>query len=250
MLKIPTFSPLHTKLQLTAVIDPALDALNDAMSAEDIQRALNDKIEAAKSAAAAILAEAEQRRAALHEQMNQAAAAAEREREAAFVQAQHEGYAAGYKKGQMGGQATYAARLDEVNHWIEQAQARYQQTITEAQPDILKLALAVAEKIIGDALSAENGRFVALVEKAVHEVKDQGTIKVTVSPKRYPQVSLAEDALRAVAQGQKIYLYVDRELGDDDCTVETSYGKIDAGAESQFKLIRDKLTELLAGDSP
>ncbi|MFX3618458.1 MAG: flagellar assembly protein FliH [Sporolactobacillus sp.] len=249
LIKSPGSSHIHKTLKLTTVIDPMLDALTDTMNEAEVQKTLDDKINQAKKKAAEIIEQARKLEQGVRQKLADEEQLAKEQNEAAFKQKEKEGFAAGHQKGLAQGKADYDQRIAQANQIVNQIHDTYVQTVEKAQPDILKLALAVAGKIIGEELSGSEDRWMDLVSQAVKEVRDQGNIKITVAPERHKQIEDSRHLLDGLVQDQKIYIYSDTDYAFNDCTVETAFGKIDAGTESQLNVIHSKLQQIMDGEA-
>ncbi|CAM3070834.1 flagellar assembly protein FliH [Sporolactobacillus spathodeae] len=248
LLKAPRSSQIAMQLKLNAVIDPDLDILNQSMTETEIQRTLDQRIDEAKEQAARILANADQEAKKFRERMENEEQKALVERADAYKKKEKEGYEEGQQAGLQAGKKAFVAKITQADEWIAQAHDAYLKAIEQSKPDLLKLSLAIAEKIIGMKLNDDDEAWKTLVAKAIKEVRDQGTIKISVAPERYVQVSEAKEMLDTLVQDQKIYIFMDSELSENDCLVETAYGKIDVGVDSQLTVIKSKLKEILDGE--
>ncbi|MDD9147065.1 flagellar assembly protein FliH [Sporolactobacillus sp. CQH2019] len=230
---------------LSAAIDPELDALNSKMDRESVERSLEERIRRAKREAAEILEEAGQKRLEFDKQMENDAAEAKKRRDETFRLKEKEGYEAGFKKGASEGEKSFESRVAQANQLINQARAAYRSYLEDAEPEILKLSMAVAEKIIGISLALDKDKWFSLVSKAVHEAKDQETIKITVSPDRFEVLNQRKNEMDSLVQDAKIFIYADGDFAENDCTIETAFGKIVASVDSQLSVIKEKLKELM-----
>ncbi|GGL44098.1 flagellar assembly protein FliH [Sporolactobacillus putidus] len=245
IIKSPETGNDRKVIRLSVAIDPELDALNNEMNRESIERTLEEKIRRAKREAAEILENANRRRLEFDSQIEKDDAEAKRRREEAFRLKEKEGYEEGFRKGTYEGKKSYESRVAQADHLIDQARTAYLSYLEDAEPEILKLSMAVAEKIIGISLALDKDKWFSLVSKAVREVKDQETIKITISPNRFAELNSRKKELDALVQDAKIFIYADGDFAENDCTIETSFGKIVASVDSQLSVIRGKLKELM-----
>ncbi|MET1247895.1 flagellar assembly protein FliH [Sporolactobacillus sp. STCC-11] len=232
-------------VQLSAVIDPRLDALNDKMGQEAIEKTLHEKINDAKCEANRLVREAEKKCAEMDLQIAKAEEEAKHNREAAYETKVKEGYTTGFNNGKAAAKEQFASLIDQGNRFVDQAKNYFNDSIKQAEPEILKLGMAVAEKIIGTSVALDEDKWFALVAKAVREVRDQETIKITVAPIHFDHLNQHRPEFDQLVQDAKIFIYADSDFSDTDCTIETSFGKIDAGAASQLQVVKEKLTELM-----
>ncbi|MCO7125998.1 flagellar assembly protein FliH [Sporolactobacillus shoreicorticis] len=233
-------------VHISAVIDPHLDSLkNSGMDSDAIEQTLNEKIDETKREANRLIKEAETKAAEIRQQIARDEETAEQKRAEAYEKKIKEGYAAGFSKGTKAAKEHYDSLIDQGNQFVEQTKSFLNDSIKEAQPEILKLSIAVAEKIIGTSLALDEYKWFALVAKAVREVRDQETIKITVAPKHFDHLNQNRWEFDKIVQDAKVYVYADSDFSDEACTIETSFGKIDAGVDSQLQVIKEKLAELM-----
>ncbi|MCO7174689.1 flagellar assembly protein FliH [Sporolactobacillus kofuensis] len=232
-------------VQISAIIDPQLDALTDEMDQESIEKTLTEKINQAKHEAARIIREAEEEQARMQHQIETENERAKQKREEAHQKSVKEGYEAGFLQGTKEAKEKYAKQIQQGNLFVDQAQTYFNEYIKKAEPEILSLSMAVAEKIIATSVALDEDKWFSLVEKAVREVRDQETIKITVAPIHFESINQHIDELKKLVQDAKIFIYADSDFSNDQCTIETSFGKIDAGVRSQLQVIKEKLSELM-----
>lgn len=245
LIKSPEPSRDRKVISLSLAIDPELDALNAEMDQASIKKTLEDKVNQAKREAAGILELAKHKSREIRQQIEKEEAEAKKEREEAFRLKEKEGYEKGFVKGTIDGKKSYESRVAQANQLIDQARAAYRKYLKEAEPEILELSMAVAEKIIGTSVTLDEDKWFSLVSKAVREVRDQETIKITVSPLRFEDLNQRKPEMDVFVQDTKIFIYADSDFEKNDCTIETAFGKINAGVDSQLSVIKAKLKELM-----
>lgn len=232
-------------IQLTAVIDPYLNQLNSAMSEEKIEASLSSKVEAARQEAQAVLAKAQSEYKEMRNKMREEEEAAQKKREQIYEQKAAEGFEKGFAEGKEEGRRTFSEKVDQANNAIDNANQVYKDYLAQAEPAILELAMKVAEKIIGASLRENEDEWLSLVKSALKDVRDQRTIKITVPPAWFGVLSDHYPELAAFVQDAKLLLYADADMDDNDCTIETPFGKIDASVDSQLAVIKARLSELM-----
>lgn len=231
----------HGKVvRLTSIVPP--EELTEE-TAESISKTAAGRLSQARKQAAQILDDAKQRKAEIEAALNAEKEKAERERKAAFEQSRQAGYKAGFRQGSQSAEASWQERLGQVNQLADRARADYQKKMSDAEPDILKLSMAIAEKILGISIAADENKWFSLVSRAVREVRDQKTVKIIVPPDHFATLDIHKEELDALVRDAKIYIYADGDLQENHCIIETEFGRIDAGIDSQLSVIRDKLKE-------
>ncbi|WKB34869.1 flagellar assembly protein FliH [Terrilactibacillus sp. S3-3] len=239
-------------IQLTAVIDPYLNQLNSGMSEEAVEASLTAKVEAAKQEAQAILNKAQNEYKEMQNRMREQEEAAQKKREQIYKQKAAEGFEKGLTEGKEEGRRSFTSKVEQANSVIDKASRVYKDYLAQAEPAILALSMKVAEKNHCTSLRENKDKWLSLVKTALKDVRDQRTIKITVPPAWFGALTDHYSELAAFVQDAKLLIYADGDLNDNDCSIETPFGKIDAGVDSQLAVIKAKLSELMeeqAGES-
>lgn len=205
-----------------------------------------DELQKAIEEANKIRSEAEHEYKLLQERINAEIVASEQQKEQLFKQAEETGYNSGFQQGLEQGKVQYEALIQEAKNVIDASKADYFKRIQEAEPMIVQLALKVSEKIISDTITEDQERWLSLVKGVINEVREQEHIKLYVHPSWYEYVlSQKEELKMLVPNCDNLYIYPDVHLNEQGCSVETSFGKIDASVDSQLNEIKHVLLEKL-----
>ena len=166
--------------------------------------------------------------------------------EETFNQAAEEGFNQGYQDGLEQGQAQFSEAVQEAKQIIELARQDVVRRIEEAEPDILELAVAIAARITGTELEQDSSKWLQFVKQAIYEVREQDEVKVYVPPHWYPITLEGQPELQEVAVhvGELIIL-PDEQLVQNQCFLETPYGRVDASMDTQLLEVRHALFEVL-----
>ncbi|WP_189655116.1 flagellar assembly protein FliH [Bacillus sp. HNG] len=157
-----------------------------------------------------------------------------------------EGFQSGMIEGREQGYQEYSDLLTEARQIIDASKHDYNQYLDSSEEVILKLAMKVAEKVIGIHLSEQPGDFTHLVKKAIKEVKEHSDITIQVHPRFYPIVIEQKEDLTAILNREtNLFIYPNEDLGEADCEIESSFGKINASVDTQLSEIKEKLLSLL-----
>jgi flagellar assembly protein FliH len=167
------------------------------------------------------------------------------EREEERKRAQETGYNDGFAKGTEESRAIWNNRLNETINIVAKAESDYKDYLEKAEADILNLSIAIAGKIVSEVLDNDPGTWMTLVKNAIKEVRDQETIKIMVAPSRYTEVVEGKEDIQTVSRDARLQIFPDESLGENDCFIETPYGRIDASVDQQFLVIKKALKELL-----
>lgn len=161
-------------------------------------------------------------------------------------EAKQAGFNEGFNQGLESGKAEYEGVIREAHDVVNLAKEDYFRTVEKAEPVILDLALAVAEKIVGDILLSDDNYWKKVIEAAIFEVKEQQEVRLYVHPDWYEKTLKHKDELEnMLSQAEQLYIFPDVELTLTSCIVETPYGRIDASVDSQLAEIKKQLHEKL-----
>ena len=112
-----------------------------------------------------------------------------------------------------------------------------QQVLDELEPQILRLSLAIAEKIIGTELERQEKTYRKLVQNIIDKLRPDEPITVYVNEKDYWH-SLASQNVKESLKQNHIQVVRDEKLPRGSCQVEGSFGTLYAGVKQQIDEIR------------
>jgi type III secretion protein L len=163
-------------------------------------------------------------------------AAIEREAEAEMARArdlaadaEEEGRERGYRDGRRAAEAECARMLLDM----EKAAARSR---AELRARTVTLAMEVVRRIAGRL--GEDAAVAAMAEQAAAELVPEGPVTLRVHPAR-----LAAVRSRLAAHADRISVEADEDLAETGCTLQSSWGRIDAGLETQLETLAAALEE-------
>ncbi len=195
-------------------------------SLDQTKQQVKEMLEAAKEKAQHIIDEA----------MKQA----EQLKASALQQAREEGYQKGHQE--IKEQADEL--LSDVTRLHQKAQEKYQTALKEAEKDIIKMVLDIAQTILGDEIENRQQAIVLLVSNTLIQCTEVETVTVRVSPDTYDTVdAYKEEIAKKASFSGEIILKKDVSLPRDGCVVETPVGNIDASIHVQLKEIEKAFME-------
>ncbi|WP_085523979.1 flagellar assembly protein FliH [Tuberibacillus sp. Marseille-P3662] len=160
-------------------------------------------------------------------------------------QAKQKGYDQGYQQGEQQALDDYQAQVKLAQAMVERMEQDYADYLDQAEVDIVQIAVKLAEKILGDVLNESTDRWQAFLQTVIKETKEYDTIKLTVAPDDYGQTVAIKDALTEVTQGGRVLVYPDDQLVKGQCELETAFGKISAGLDTQLSNLKTQLLTLM-----
>ncbi len=258
----PVVIAMHdfTELNVAEMEQPELDEPADESATElppgnqqpePKLRVDEELVLAGKKQVAELLERANQEIADLKAQASQEAAQeAERLKERATEEGKQQGHAAGLRQGlddakrQMAEQVKQTA--DSCNAIVAAAEQDARRILQEAEPKIIELVLTISRKVIKDEVEERPAVVLELVRGALERVRDQNQIIIHVSPDDYEFILQSRRQLQAVVGAeQTLTLTADAVLAKGGCLIETSFGTVEAGIDTQLESIRRVLQGML-----
>jgi flagellar biosynthesis/type III secretory pathway protein FliH len=129
--------------------------------------------------------------------------------------------------------ADVASIVDAVQAWRDELRRRYTETI-------VALGVAVARRIVGEALDVEPARWVPIVAGAIRRLVDREQVTVRVAP-RLAAVLRAHAAGLAGDAASEVRVVEDATLAPGACRVESRMGDVDCGLETQLAAVAEAL---------
>ncbi|MDQ6419259.1 FliH/SctL family protein [Paenibacillus sp. LHD-117] len=171
------------------------------------------------------------------------------EDEAAFEQSRKEGYELGFAQGSTDAeqqlQRDWEAKLAEAAEALKGAYAMREQIIQEAEPFLVELSCAIAEKIIGRQLTLAPEIAVELIRKSLSRRREQGVITLCVAPGQLAFLQAAREELHTAIDSQaELHILPDSTVKDSGCVIRSAYGSIDARIDTQLAEIKRELIQL------
>ena len=118
---------------------------------------------------------------------------------------------------------------------IAEINAERERFYREAEPELLKLAFTIAEKIIGRELSEHPELVLDLIRKSLKRLKDKSELRIRVNPEDLQLVREARAELAGSVDGiEKIEVTDDRRVGRGGCIIESPDGTLDARIATQL----------------
>jgi flagellar assembly protein FliH len=165
------------------------------------------------------------------------------EMEAAAARRVREAREMGNKEGDTAARNQLQPVLDKLARSIQEIGDLRAKLRHEAEGDLLKLALAIARKILHRELSADPESIAGLIRVAVEKIRMQEILRVRIHPQHHVAV---QQVLARLSTGAPIEIYPDRTMQLGGVVVETTRGEFDASVDLQLSEIERGLTDRLA----
>ncbi|HCJ11800.1 MAG TPA: HrpE/YscL family type III secretion apparatus protein [Opitutae bacterium] len=145
--------------------------------------------------------------------------------------------ARGFAEGQLDGKAEIAERMMDV-------MTRSVDHMAKIEQDMVSIVLNALRRILGEI--DERERIQKIVQNAIKVVHNQKDIVVRVCASQSNYVRESIDALKANARVPvNIVVVPDERMKENQCTLETELGSIDASMETQLRAIENSIRKAI-----
>jgi flagellar assembly protein FliH len=181
--------------------------------------------------------------------VNDAQAQLQAQFQQAGEQGQQQGYQQGFEQGVAAGQEQgmqeTLARVEQLKvEFIELVMAR-RKVLAAMEPEIVHLAVNIAEKIVGMELSAGREIITGIVRQALATLKERDEIVIRVNPSEVEAIQANQTEYEAMIEGLKRFEVIpDGAIEAGSCSIETSLGNVDARINTQLEAVRAGLDEM------
>jgi flagellar biosynthesis/type III secretory pathway protein FliH len=169
---------------------------------------------------------------------HRAPGSATRRRSDAELRAERIAAARGYADGLARGQADLAAAVAAAGNLAAELERLAPREAGRAAAAIVRLALVIAERIMGQAIALDPGRLVEVVERAAATINGSPTARVILNPTARPIVEAAWVARHGTAYlGKRWSFEADPSLPAGGCRLVYEHGFVDASLDVQLEEI-------------
>ena len=162
------------------------------------------------------------------------------------VIAEQQAYARGVIDGQQAAAADATARLDamaaELATAIRDLAAVRGDLMRRAERDLVRLALAMAERVLHREVTHDRDRLVAMARLAIDRLGENVAVRLQLNPADLEAIRTAG----ALDVGKTVEVIADAAIARGGCLVTSAFGTIEVGIEAQ---VREMTRELLGDDA-
>jgi flagellar biosynthesis/type III secretory pathway protein FliH len=159
---------------------------------------------------------------------------------------EREAFAKGYAEGERAGEAAAASRIEamlkRLATTIDEVGALRAGAMRRAEREIVRLALAMAERVLRRELDVDRELLVVMARVAIDRLGQNVVATVHLNPADCEAAMRHRDPEHANA----IEIVADVNVPRGGCLVRSAFGSIDAGIDSQMR----ELSRALLGDEP
>ncbi|GGG12411.1 FliH/SctL family protein [Paenibacillus abyssi] len=165
--------------------------------------------------------------------------------EAVRQSAYEQGYQEGFRHAEAENSRKWEDTISESSQLLQQAYLMKEQIIQEAEPFLVELSCAIAEKVLGKQLTISPDMALELIRKCLSRKREQGVITLCVAPKYLSFVQAAREELALAIDSQaELQILPDATVKDHGCVIRSAFGSIDARIDTQLEEIKRELIQL------
>jgi flagellar assembly protein FliH len=193
--------------------------------------------EAIARAAHAVVTTAEERARALlddaHTRAQSILTDAAQRAEALLAATTADARAHGYAEGTAAADAEMREMMATMRNLVEMARVERHQLIEAAEPELVRLAVGIAERVLHQQIALDRGVVVEMAKVAIARLVDRESVTVRVNPSDLERMREHRDAFLAAGDIKTFRVIEDQRVDRGGVVVETSGGSIDARISTQ-----------------
>lgn len=155
--------------------------------------------------------------------------------------AREEGFQEGFREGEE------AARelVEEARRAIEQAHEERREILAKAEPEIIRLALSIAEKLLNYTVSMDSRCVLALIARGLHALPAGSKVDIRVNP--VDEKTCLENFYslqEMVKEGTALEVVPDEKIPPGNCRLESEEMEVELLLQKELQILGKKLLEM------
>lgn len=140
------------------------------------------------------------------------------------------------------------AALLEFNQLLLDTRERRDSAFQTAERDLLRLAVKLAEKIIGREIERDAGALADIVSTALRHARQNESLTVRISPSDMPAIEAHRARLDPAGRARFLDLVPDPRVRPGGCVIESESGTVDAQLDTQLRVLERALLSRAPGE--
>lgn len=153
--------------------------------------------------------------------------------DAVVQDARKQGHGEGYQAGREAADREMNDMLVTMRGLLEMARAERHKMMEEAEPELVKLALGIAERVLHQQIALDRGVVVEMAKTAIARLIERDTVTVRVHPSDLEMMRRHRDELIAMGDIRNLRVVEDKRVDRGGVVVDTDAGTIDARISTQ-----------------
>jgi flagellar assembly protein FliH len=163
---------------------------------------------------------------------------------------EREAYEKGFAQGQRDGLALEERQLKEkvqqLDALLDALGGLKEQIFRETEPEMVRLSMAIARKILRSELRAGSYRIEETIRAAMRLLVDTSQIRIKISPEDMEEVSRLVPSLAADFKTGRIQIMEDAAVQRGGCVLQTGFGNVNATIEDQVAMVEQEIERVLS----
>jgi flagellar assembly protein FliH len=153
-------------------------------------------------------------------------------------------------EGKEEGRAEASSNIEHSLETLNQAVIERKKIIKDAESELLRLSIKVAEQIIRSEVSLHRDVCLNIVAEAIARVSDREQLIVRVNREDAEYLKRYKDRLAGILDGVKSFTILEDSLVEPGgCVIETNLGFIDAKISTKLRSIEEAMNKVAAEES-
>lgn len=162
--------------------------------------------------------------------------------EQSYYQGLDEGYVLGYTEGLRCGRSDAERLTEAFRQALDSLERSLLQFYAGLERWTIKLAMHIAEKVVGNAAKEQQEVVRQTVRKAIAETADKSRLLIKVNPSDFEAMKDIRTDVASLSEGiEHFKIEVDANITPGSCKVETPSGLLDADFTTQLRELRRAL---------
>ena len=155
-------------------------------------------------------------------------------------------YQDGYNQGEQEGRGILEHQAEEFLAAMNRLTQEKGEIFVQARPDILKLSIKIAEKIIQKSISDQPDLFESIIDEAIAKVTDKDKVIIRVNPAQIDTVRKYKDRLlERINDIKSLEIQDDPKIESGGCLIETKLGYVDATLPIKLATLQNALLKTM-----
>ena len=164
-----------------------------------------------------------------------------------------EAYEKGFEQGQRDGLALEKRKMEEVRREMEEMFVSLRdlkpRIYAEAEGELLKLAMLISRKVIGEEIKSSSGVIGNTIKSAMKFMSDKRKVRIIINPDDMDEVKKMLPDISMITKGGHFQLSEDKAVNRGGCILETGFGRINACIEDQLSNMEKEIERQYASFS-
>ncbi|MDB5071186.1 MAG: Flagellar assembly protein FliH/Type secretion system HrpE [Candidatus Eremiobacteraeota bacterium] len=152
--------------------------------------------------------------------------------------ARKRGHEEGFQTGRDAADREMNDMLVTMRGLLEMARAERHKLMEEAEPELVRLALGIAERVLHQQVALDRGVVVEMAKTAISRLIERDSVTVRVNPADLERMREHRDELIAIGDVKNLRVVEDKRVDRGGVIVDTDAGTIDARIGTQLEEAR------------